>query len=70
MQRVKTSSRKRVRGQAWRPTSMVGQQHFAPKNSGIVPKFPYKALNSPPLLILQIWKENFEKKIWKKEILI
>jgi hypothetical protein len=65
MQREKTES-KRAHGQARRPKSVVGRPQFAPKNSGIFPKFPYKLLNSLLPLILEIWKDNFEK----REILI
>jgi hypothetical protein len=32
-----------------------------PKILGFLPKFPYKLLNSFLSLILEIWKENFEK---------
>jgi hypothetical protein len=32
-----------------------------PKILGFSPKFPYKLLNSLLPLILEIWKENFEK---------
>jgi hypothetical protein len=65
MQREKTES-KRTQGQVGRPRSVAGQPHFIPKNYGIFPKFPCKSLNSllPP--ILEIWKENLEKKILEK----
>jgi hypothetical protein len=49
MQREKTES-KRAQGQARQPRSV-----------GFFPKFPYKLLNSLLPLILEIWKENFEK---------
>jgi hypothetical protein len=68
MQREKTEL-KRAQGQAGRPRSVARRPQFAPpppKNSGIFPKFPYKLLNSLLPLILEIWKENFEKKIVKK----
>jgi hypothetical protein len=52
---------KRAQGSAGWPRSVAGQRHFAPKNYGIFPKFPYKLLNSLLPLILEIWKENFEK---------
>jgi hypothetical protein len=58
MQQEKTEL-KRAQGQA-------GQPHFVPKNSGIFPKFPCKSLNSLLPLILEIWKENLEKKILEK----
>jgi hypothetical protein len=37
-----------------------------PKILGFLPKFPYKPLNSLLPLILEIWKENFEKEILEK----
>jgi hypothetical protein len=61
MQREKTES-KRAQGHAGQPRSVASWPHFAPKNSGNFPKFPYKLLNSLLTLILEIWKENFEKK--------
>jgi hypothetical protein len=60
MQRKNTES-KRAQGQAGRPRSVAGWPHFATKNSWIFPKFPYKLHNSLIPLILEIWKENFEK---------
>jgi hypothetical protein len=60
MQREKTKS-KRAQGQAEHPRCVAGRPHFAPKNSRIFPKFPSKLLNSLLPLILEIWKENFEK---------
>jgi hypothetical protein len=60
MQREKIES-KRAQGQAGRPRSVAEWPHFAPKNSGIFPKFPHKSLNS---LLPLIWK--FGKKILKK----
>jgi hypothetical protein len=60
MQREKTES-KRVQGQAGWPRSVAGWPHFAPRNSRIFPKIPLKLLNSLLPLILEIWKENFEK---------
>jgi hypothetical protein len=62
MQREKTES-KRAQGQAGRLRSVAGRTHFAPKYSGIFPKFTCKSLNSLLPLILEIWKENLEKKI-------
>jgi hypothetical protein len=59
MQWEKTES-KRAQGLAGRP-------HFVPKNSRIFPKFPCKSLNSLLPQILEIWKENLEKKIFEKE---
>jgi hypothetical protein len=56
---------KRAHGQAGRP-SVAGWPQFPLKNSGVLPKFPYKLLNSLLPLILEIWKENFDK----REILI
>jgi hypothetical protein len=64
MQREKNES-KRAHGQVGQPR-VAGQPQYAPKNSGIFPKFPYKLLNSFLPLILEIWKENFEN----REILI
>jgi hypothetical protein len=48
---------------AGRAAKMCGRPDtFAPKNSRIFfPKFPYKLLNSLLPLILENWKENFEK---------
>jgi hypothetical protein len=60
IQREQTES-KRAQGQAGWPRSVAGLPHFAPRNSGIFPKFAYKLLNSLQPLILEIWKENFEK---------
>jgi hypothetical protein len=65
MQREKIES-KRAQGQAERPRSVVSWPHFVPKNSRIFPKFPCKSLNSLLPLILEIWKENLEKKILEK----
>jgi hypothetical protein len=65
MQQEKNES-KRAHGQAGRPRSVASRPQFAPKNFGIFPKFPYKLLNSLLPLILEIWKDNFEK----SEILI
>jgi hypothetical protein len=39
---------------------------LTPKTLGFSPKFPSKSLNSLLPLILEIWKENFEKKILEK----
>jgi hypothetical protein len=44
---------------------LVGH-NLPPRILGFFPKFPYKLLNSLLLMILEIWKENFEK----REILI
>jgi hypothetical protein len=52
---------KRAQGQAGQPRSVAGWPHFAPKILGFFPKFPYKLLNSLIHLILEIWKEDFEK---------
>jgi hypothetical protein len=60
MQREKTESKK-AQGQAGRPRSVAGGHTLPPKILGSSPKFPYKLLNSLLLLILEIWKENFEK---------
>jgi hypothetical protein len=58
---------KRVPGQAEQPTSVARRPHFGPKNSWVFfPKFLYKPLNSLLPLILEIWKENFEKEILEK----
>jgi hypothetical protein len=65
MQQEKKES-KRAHGQAGRPRSVTDHPQFAPKNSWIFPKFPYKLLNSLLPLFLEIWKETFEK----REILI
>jgi hypothetical protein len=46
---------------AGRAAKKRGQPHFAPKNYGIFQKIPYKLLNSLLPLILENWKENFEK---------
>jgi hypothetical protein len=61
MQREKTES-KRAQGQADQPRSVAIRPHFDPKILGFSPKFPYKLLNSLLPLILEIWKENFEKR--------
>jgi hypothetical protein len=55
MQREKTESKK-AQGQAGWPRSVAGGHTLPPKILGSSPKFPYKLL-----LILEIWKENFEK---------
>jgi hypothetical protein len=39
---------------------------LSPKILGFFPKFPCKSLNSLLPLILEIWKENLEKKILEK----
>jgi hypothetical protein len=65
MQRENTEL-KRAQGKAGQPRSVVDRAHFVPKNYGIFPKFPSKSLNSLLPLILEIWKENFEKKILEK----
>jgi hypothetical protein len=44
-------------GQEVWPTS----HNLPPKILGFFPKFPYKLLNSLLPLILEIWKEKFEK---------
>jgi hypothetical protein len=62
MQQKKTES-KMAQGQAGWARSVPNRPHFAPKNSGIFPKFPYKSLKLLLPLILEIWKENSEK--WK-----
>ncbi|WP_428739582.1 hypothetical protein, partial [Sulfurimonas sp.] len=56
-----------------RPKDRPGGQEVWPAGNtlpskilGFFPKFPYKLLNSLLPLILEIWKENFEK----REILI
>jgi hypothetical protein len=59
MQREKTESKK-AQGQAGRPRS-VASHTLPPKILGFFQKFPYKLLNSLLPLILENWKENFEK---------
>jgi hypothetical protein len=65
MQRERTEL-ERAQGHAERARGVAGRPHFVPKNSGIFPKFPCKSLNSLLPLILEIWKENLEKKILEK----
>jgi hypothetical protein len=62
----KRLGQKGAQRQAGQPRSVAGRPLFAPKNYGNFQKFPYKLLNSHLPLILEIWKENFEK----REILI
>jgi uncharacterized protein YyaL (SSP411 family) len=58
----------RAHGRAGWPRSVAIRPHFVPKNYGIFfPKFPFKSLNSLLPLILEIWKENLEKKTLEKE---
>jgi hypothetical protein len=65
MQWEKTES-KRVQGQAEQPRSVAASHTLPPKILVFFPKFLYKPLNSLLPLILEIWKENFEKEILKK----
>jgi hypothetical protein len=65
MQWEKTES-KRAQGRAGRPRSVAGRPHFVPKNSEIFSKFTWKSLISFLPLILEIRKDNVEKKILKK----
>jgi hypothetical protein len=43
------------------PRGRPSDHTLPPKILGFFPKFPYKLLNSLLPLILEIWKENFEK---------
>jgi hypothetical protein len=49
-----------------RAARKCGRHNLPQKILGFFPKFPYKLLNLLLPLILEIWKENFEK----REILI
>jgi hypothetical protein len=67
----KTLSQKEFRGRLGSQQVWPDDHTLALKILGFFfPKFPYKPLNSLLPLILEIWKENFEKEILKREILI
>jgi hypothetical protein len=57
----KKTESKKAQGQARRKRCVASHPHFGNINFRIFPKFPYKLLNSLLPLILEIWKENFEK---------
>jgi hypothetical protein len=57
-----------AQGQTKRPGGVAGRPHITPEILSFCPKFPYKSLNSLLPLILEIWKENFEKGNSKLEI--
>jgi hypothetical protein len=66
MQREKTPSQKGFRGRPGSQQEWPVGHTLPPKILGFFPKSPYKPLNSLLPLILEIWKENFEKEILEK----
>jgi hypothetical protein len=57
----KRPSQKGPRGRWGSQEVWLADHTLPPKILGFFPKFPYKLLNSLLPLILEIWKENFEK---------
>jgi hypothetical protein len=57
----KRPSQKGPRGTPGSQEVWPGGHIVPPEILGFFPKFPYKLLNSLLPLILEIWKENFEK---------
>jgi hypothetical protein len=62
----KTPSRKGFRGKPGGQQLWLAGHTLPPKILAFFPKFPYKPLDSLLPLILEIWKENFEKEILEK----
>jgi hypothetical protein len=62
----KKPSQKRFRGRRSSQEVWPASHTLPPKILVFFPKFLYKPLNSLLPLILEIWKENFEKEILKK----